>query len=113
MAFVEGAIVADDYIGAVDTCLVRVTTSIAESIDEIERFYSNYQSFTIEGDRAAIALRHTPTPDQVKSLTSVVPQFGEERGFLLEDDHTISFSFDGRNYVNLRLVIDEVNRWTN
>ena len=29
----------------------------------------------------------------------------------LEDDKVISFNFDGRNYVNLRLVIDEVNSW--
>jgi len=113
MTFVEDAIVADDYIGGADTCLVRLTTSIAESIEEIERFYSNYQSFAIEGNRAVLSLRHAPTPEQVKTLAAVVPKFGEERGFLLEDDHTLSFSFDGRNYVNLRLVIDEVNGWIN
>ncbi|HEY5104700.1 MAG TPA: TIGR00730 family Rossman fold protein [Acidimicrobiales bacterium] len=113
ITFVEDAVVADDYIGSADTCLVRLTTSITESIEEIERFYSNYQSFTIEGDRAAISLRHTPTPEQITSLASVVAKFGEERGYLLENDHTISFSFDGRNYVNLRLVIDEVNSWVN
>jgi hypothetical protein len=111
LGFVEGAIVADDYIGPGDTCLVRLTTTIADSIDEIERFYSNYQSFTIEGDRASICLRQTPTPEQVQGLVHVVPQFGAERGYVLEDEHTLSFSFDGRNYVNLRLVIDEINRW--
>jgi len=31
---------------------------------------------------------------------------------VLEDEHTISFGFDGRNYVNLRLVIDQLNGWT-
>ncbi|HEY5265437.1 MAG TPA: TIGR00730 family Rossman fold protein [Acidimicrobiales bacterium] len=113
MTFVEDAIVADDYIGAADTCLVRATTSIAESIEEIERFYSNYQSFTIEGDRASMSLRHTPTAEQVNGLAFVAPKFGEERGYLLEDDHTVSFNFDGRNYVNLRLVIDVVNSWVN
>jgi len=111
MTFVADGIVADDYIGREDTCLVRQTTSVIESIEEIERFYSNYQSFIIEGDRASILLRHVPTAEQVSGLALIVPKFGEERGFLLEDDHTLSFSFDGRNYVNLRLVIDEVNRW--
>ncbi len=29
----------------------------------------------------------------------------------LEDDTTISFAFDGRNYVNLRLLINQINEW--
>jgi hypothetical protein len=28
-----------------------------------------------------------------------------------DDDTTISFAFDGRNYVNLRLLIDQINEW--
>jgi len=31
---------------------------------------------------------------------------------VLEDDTTISFAFDGRNYVNLRLLINQINDWT-
>jgi hypothetical protein len=37
--------------------------------------------------------------------------FADAPGYRLEDPTTISFNFDGRNYVNLRLVIDEVNSW--
>jgi hypothetical protein len=29
----------------------------------------------------------------------------------MEDDVTISFAFDGRNYVNLRLLINAINDW--
>jgi uncharacterized protein (TIGR00730 family) len=113
MTFVEEGIVADDYIDHGDTCLVRMTTSIKESIDEIERFYSNYQAFDIEGDRASISLKHQPTDFQVSGLASRIPKFAGNGGYRLENTTTISFDFDGRNYVSLRLLIDEVNNWVN
>jgi uncharacterized protein (TIGR00730 family) len=111
LAFVEQAIVGDDYIDVGDTCLFALTTSIEESIAEIELFYRNYQGFYIQGDRATITLRHTPTEEQIASLVDIVPRFAVGRGFLMEDPHTMSFSFDGRNYVKLRILINEVNRW--
>jgi hypothetical protein len=37
--------------------------------------------------------------------------FAGAPGYRIENPTTISFNFDGRSYVNLRLVIDEVNSW--
>jgi hypothetical protein len=37
--------------------------------------------------------------------------FASTPGYRVDNDSTISFNFDGRNYVSLRLVIDEVNSW--
>ncbi len=111
MDFIENAIMAGDYIGTRDMCLVRVCTTIADAVDEIEHFYSNYESFEVRGHRAAIKVRRSPSQTQLDGLAKGVPHFAEGQGFVLEDDHTITFNFDGRNYVNLRLLIDQINAW--
>jgi hypothetical protein len=91
--------------------LVRLATSIDETVDEIEHFYSNYQGFEIVGERGRISLRHEPTDEQIASLAGTVPYFNDGPGYKREDPTTISFNFDGRNYVSLRLLINEVNNW--
>ncbi len=111
MDFVVNAIVADDYIGPRDMCLVRVCTSIPEAVAEIEHFYSNYESFAVQDRRGTIKVKRAPTDAQLAALASEVPRFAEGRGYVVEDDHTITFNFDGRNYVNLRLLIDRINGW--
>ena len=113
MTFIDEAVVRNDYIGTKDMCLVRLATSVTETIDEIEHFYSNYQDFTTEGARGLLALLRPPTPEQLADLKATVPMFDEGPGYQIDDDQTLSFNFDGRNFVNLRLVIDEVNNWAN
>jgi uncharacterized protein (TIGR00730 family) len=112
MDFIENSIIADDYIGPHDMCLVRVCTTIADAVDEIEHFYSNYERFEVHGHRAIIKVRRPTTPARLDTLARVVPRFAQGQGYALEDDHTISFDFDGRNYVNLRLLINQINAWT-
>ncbi|HEY5011044.1 MAG TPA: LOG family protein, partial [Acidimicrobiales bacterium] len=112
MHFVEHAIIAGHYIDEHDMRLVRVCTSIDEAATEIDHFFSNYVRFDVRADRGYIKVRHRPTDEQVRSLADVVPRFAQGRGYALEDDTTISFNFDGRNYVNLRLLIDAINEWS-
>lgn len=112
MNFIDEAVVRNDYIGASDMCLVRMATSITETIDEIEHFYSNYRDFCVDGSRGLLGLRRRPTPAQLADLKAAVPMFDESPGYQLDDEETLSFNFDGRNFVNLRLVIDEVNNWS-
>ena len=111
--FVESAIVAGDYIGARDMCLVRVCTTIEEAVAEIQHFHANYVNFEVRGNRATITIRTPPTNEQLADLANVVPQFASHEGYVLDDSRTISFNFDGRNYVNLRLLIDQINDWGN
>ncbi len=111
MTFVDEAIVANDYIGEGNMCLVRFATSVTETVDEIEHFYSNYQGFAMNGDRGVMTLRRTPTEEQLSGLRAAVPMFDVGEGYRLEDGHTISFNFDGRNFLKLREVIDRVNDW--
>jgi len=111
MTFVDEAIVANHYIGEGNMNLVRFATSVTETVDEIEHFYSNYQGFAMNGDRGVLTVRRAPTDEQLRDLRADVPLFDQGQGFNREDDHTISFNFDGRNFLSLRDLIDRVNDW--
>jgi hypothetical protein len=112
LSFVEHAIVAGNYIDVNDMCLVRICSSVEEAVHEIEHFFSNYERFEVRDDRAYVKVKRAPSPEQLAELATAVPRFAEGAGYVLEDERTISFGFDGRNYVNLRLVIDRLNSWT-
>jgi uncharacterized protein (TIGR00730 family) len=112
MAFVDEGIVRNNYLGGGDMSLVRFVTSVKDAVDEIELFYSNYVSFAVEGDRGLLTLQRPPTPAQLKSLGDKIPMFNEGLGYRMDNDTTLSFNFDGRNYLHLRHVIDTVNSWT-
>ena len=111
MTFMEEGIVRNDYVDVGDMCLVRQATSVEETVEEIEHFYSNYVGFAINGERAVVTVRHPPTPEQMERLRATVPGFDGVAGYQLEPENTIAFDFDGRNYLDLRRVIDEVNAW--
>ena len=111
MSFVDNAIIADHYIDENDMCLVRICTSVEEAVEEIDHFFSNYERFEVRGERGYIKIRRRPSDAQLASLANAVPRFADGLGYVLEDDTTISFAFDGRNYVNLRLLINQINDW--
>jgi uncharacterized protein (TIGR00730 family) len=112
MTFMNAAIVSNHYIGANDMSLVRVATSVDQAVEEVEHFYSNYRGFEIAGERGLISLHHSPSATELAALATAVPEFAQEGGYQLHDTTTISFDFDGRNYVPLRQVIDVVNAWS-
>jgi len=111
LAFVDNAVIADHYIDENDMCLVRICTSIEEAVGEIDHFFSNYVSFAVRDERGYITVRRRPDAAQLGELARVVPRFAQGEGYRVEDDTTISFAFDGRNYVNLRLLINQINEW--
>jgi len=109
--FVEGAIIADSYIDPNDMCLVKLCSSVEDAVGEIEHFFSNFETFTVRGDRAALTLQRAPSDVQLAALATSVPRFAGGTGYQMSDEHTLTFGFDGRNFVNLRLLINEVNGW--
>jgi len=111
MTFINDGIVKNHYVATDDMFLVRLATTIDETVHEIERFYSNYRDFAVDGARGLMSLYRAPTPAQLDALRAKVPMFDEGGGYRVENDQTLSFDFDGRNYANLRLVINEVNEW--
>lgn len=109
--FIEEALIANGYVDAIDSCLYCVCYSNDGVVAEIERFYSNYVRFETNNGRGRIEARRLPSAEQLRALNDQFPQFGAGSGFLLDDEHSFSFTFDGRNYVSLRLLIDIVNCW--
>lgn len=111
LRFVDESIIAGGYLDVVDKCLFSICTSVEGAIDEVERFYRNYREFSTEKGRALIGVHRLPTPAQLAALVEKFPTIAADEGFRIEGDDAFSFAFDGRNYVSLRLLIDEVNRW--
>ena len=109
--FVEHAITADGYIDEQDLCLVRPCATVDEAVTEIERFYSNYRRFEVVDGRALVGVARTPDASQLDEMAIRLPVFARGGPPRLDDEHTISFEFDGRNFVNLRLLIDLINTW--
>lgn len=109
--FVDDGIIHNGYVGGTHMCLVRQATSVRETVEEIERFYSNYVAFSDVDGRGVITLHQTPNPAQLDELRQAVPLFDEGDGYRVEGTDALSFPFDGRNFLNLRLVIDVVNGW--
>jgi uncharacterized protein (TIGR00730 family) len=111
-AFVEGSMVAAGYLDEADTCLFKICRSVEEAIDEIERFYSNFVGFELDGALARVALRRAPTPGLLAALARNVANFAGGAGYRVGADGLVCFDFDGRQYVALRQVIDVVNDYS-
>jgi uncharacterized protein (TIGR00730 family) len=110
-AFMNDTLIAGGYVSSLDMNLVRRARSVDDAVEQIERFYANYKGFFIEGERAYVRLARLPTPTQLDALRAVAPQFDLGEGFRTEGADNLVFDFDGRSYVPLRSVIDEVNSW--
>jgi uncharacterized protein (TIGR00730 family) len=111
MTFVQDGIVRNNYLGSDHFPLVRFVTTVDDAVEEIEHFYSNYVSFVIEEDRGFLTVRRSPTLRQLEDLATTIPMFNDGLGYRMDGETTLTFNFDGRNYLDLRLVIDKVNSW--
>lgn len=109
MDFVQRAMVEEGYLGVDDLCLVRICHGVSAAVDEIERFFSNYRRFEREGRRARLVLRRGPDETARARLEARFGVFAGGEGMRVEADESLSIDFDGRNYVALRQLIDEVN----
>lgn len=110
-SFMDTTLIASGYVSTTDMNLVRPARGVEAAVAEIERFYSNYRDFYLDGDRATLRVRRTPSADQLARLRALVPQFDLGEGWRVEGEDALGFAFDGRSYVALRTVIDEVNSW--
>ncbi len=107
--FVDGWMIKAGYLDDADTCLFRIVRSVEDAIAEVERFYSNFVGFDLEGSLAHVALKHPVTASLLDALTRAVPAFATGAGYRVDESGLLTFDFDGRRYVNLRQVIDVVN----
>jgi len=110
LEFMMDSVIADGYLDEQSPCLFQICHTLEDAIAVIDRYYSNFVSFRVTNSHAQVELRHPPTPEQVATLARAVPTFAYGDGYRC-DGTTVSFPFDGRNYVSVRRVIDEMNLW--
>ncbi len=109
LRFMRESIIANGYLDEVDTHLFTICYSAGDAIEEIERFYSNFVNFTKTEKGARLQLHRVPGPSELARLTHEFPMFSSNGGFRLSDDDCLLFDFDGRDFVSLRRLIDDIN----
>lgn len=122
-SFVETEAVAAGYISEEDRSLYRVVSTVAEAMEEIDFFYSNYHSSRFVGDRLVIRLATLPSDDQLTVLNaefadivlsgSIRPT--EPLGPEVATNDVLhlprlSLRFNRTHYGRLRQLIDALNR---
>lgn len=112
LRFVDESIIGGGYLDAVDKRLFVICHSVAEVIDELEHFYSNFEAFTKTEKGASLRLRRVPNGGELARLTADYPMFSSSGGFRTGEDGELFFDFDGRDYVSLRRLIDDLNDLT-
>lgn len=110
LEFMTDSVIADGYLDELSPCLFQICHSLDDAISVIERYYSNFVAFRVTNSHAQVDLRHVPTSEQVATLARAVPAFAYGDGYRCEGT-TVNFPFDGRDYVSVRRVIDEMNLW--
>jgi uncharacterized protein (TIGR00730 family) len=112
LRFMDECVIEGGYLDDVDKRLFTVCTTVDGAITTIEHFYENYREFTKANGRGRLLLRRLPTPEQLSAVSLRFPLFATGEGFRVDDEEHVSFTFDGRNYVMLRQLIDDINLWT-
>jgi uncharacterized protein (TIGR00730 family) len=109
LRFMEESVIAHGYLDEVDTHLFSIHYSVADAIEEIEHFYSNFVAYAKTERGASLRLRRMPTSSQLVRLSEDFSMFSSSGGFRVGEDNRLLFDFDGRDYVSLRRLIDAIN----
>ncbi len=104
--FMQRAVIETGYLDAESDALYRVVDSVPEAVEAVTSFYRNFVSFRVLGARGVVSLHVEPSDELLERLSRAVARFAPYR----RESRAVSFAFDGRNYVSLRHVIDELNR---
>ncbi|HWM22008.1 MAG TPA: LOG family protein, partial [Ilumatobacteraceae bacterium] len=120
--FVEQELVSRGLVAPGDTTLYRITNSVEEAVQEIERFYASFDSIRYIGENLVLRLRSVPTDVQLAELNErfghLVSSGGIRRvePFSIErrqndrlDFDRIAFKFAKHGYGELRALIDALN----
>jgi uncharacterized protein (TIGR00730 family) len=121
--FLHGEVLARGLVSPPDLDLYRVTDSCDEAVDELIRFYRNYDSIRFVGDDLVIRLQRAPDDATLADLNDrfahlVVPGGTIERTEPLPlevrdrdalDLERIRLPFSKRGFAELRTLIDVLN----
>jgi uncharacterized protein (TIGR00730 family) len=122
LRFTAAALVPRGMINQGDLDLLRVTTSLAETAEELTRFYANYHSQRYVDGRLVLRLLHPPTEQQVAGINDLFPDIlvtGRIEAIAAtpaeaeEGDWPhlprLRLHFDRRSLGRLRALIDHLN----
>lgn len=121
--FVDGELERSGYVSPDDDHLFCVTDDVQVAVDEVLRFYANYQSQRFVKGRLVLRMRQAPTAEELQVLNrdfvdivvrgdiEVIDATGDE---IADDDHVdlarLAFRFDRHGWARLRMLIDRLNR---
>ncbi len=105
-----------------DTEMYTITDSCEVACEVIERFYSNYHSIRVVGDRLVVRMRRGPSDGRLEELNETfsglcsrgaIERIEATRVERRDDDHVeldrIAFEFTKRGYVELLALIRALN----
>ncbi len=120
--FIEAELRDGGLISQDDLCLVKLTDSVDEAVEEVCRFYRTYHSMRFVGSRLILRLEREIGDDELESLNSEFSDIVEsgriERVDVTDvevrdgdevDKHRIAFRFDRHALARLRRLIDALN----
>jgi uncharacterized protein (TIGR00730 family) len=122
-AYVQNQLLKRGLIHATDLNLYKITQSIPEAIEEIIKFYSNYQSIRYSRDVVALRLKRAPNAAQLDEISKNFADLdGTGAGFRVtgplpveRDEPALAnlprlvFGFNRRDHGRLRMLIDYLN----
>ena len=95
------------FISPDDSSLYSLASTEDEVVGEVHSFWSNYESFALDGPHGSISTRRPVDPTHLAGLDVSFPQFAP---FTLDPSkQRLSFRFERRNYGPLRRLINVVN----
>ncbi len=122
--FVDSQLVARGLVAPADTKLYFITDNCREAIEEINRFYANYDSLRYVGDLVVIRVKQAPGAEQLAELNATFAHLIVEGSIrrvdplpleVKENDRLdferIAFSFAKHWYGDLRQLIDTLNSY--
>ena len=120
--FVDSQLVARGLVSAPDTGLYSITESSDAAVDEILRFYANFDSIRYIGEQLVVRVQHAPTEAQLELLNErfghlcrvgrierVAPHEREIAEHDAEHLPRIGLRFTRHGYGDLRAMIDLLN----
>ncbi len=120
--FISGQLVARGLVSEPDTNLYMITDDSARAVEEVLRFYANYDSMRYVGDQLIVRLRQAPNEEQLARLNDrfghlclhgaisrVAPHDREVAENDCLDLPRIGLEFAKHDYGELREMIDMLN----
>ena len=121
-SFVESELLEGGLISPDDMCLVKITDSVDEAVEEISRFYRTFHSLRFVGSRLVMRLERELGDEEIEALndefSDIIEKGRIERTEVSEAERRdadeierprIALRFDRRRWARLRMLIDRIN----